>query len=91
MGLQLEAMRQSKPVINTWLESGVPYVSIDGVTGLTVEPNNSEQLTDAILHLYSDKNFVSKLGKNAKIRYLELFESKKTKIKLLHVFGINNF
>lgn len=74
--VQLEAMIYGKPVINTSLPSGVPYVSIHGKTGITVQPKNSRQLAEAINILAKNKKLREKFGKNARERVLENFSEK---------------
>ena len=56
--VQIEAMTFGKPVVNTYIDSGVPYVSKDGVTGITVPPQDAEALRDAM----------KQLGENAELR-----------------------
>lgn len=74
--VQLEAMVYGKPVINTSLPSGVPYVSIHGKTGFTVQPKNSIQLAKAIDILAKNKSLRESLGENARQRILECFNEK---------------
>lgn len=71
--VQLEAMKHSKPVINTWLNTGVNYVSIDRETGLTVEPENVEQLTNTINELLNNDELRLQYGRNARKRVEDLF------------------
>ena len=66
--VQIEAMSFGKPVINTNLPSGVPQVSLDGVTGLTVEPGNVDALANAMQRLVDDRDLKETLGKNAYTR-----------------------
>lgn len=75
--VQLEAMVYSKPVINTSLPTGVPHVSVDGVSGITVEPSSPIQLANAINMLASDKNLRDAYGKNAFKRVKEIFNAEK--------------
>lgn len=79
--VQLEAMKHSKPVINTNLGTGVNYVSVDGETGLTVEPENPEQLSNAINRLLKDDDLRINYGINARKRVEKLFDIKKIKRK----------
>jgi rhamnosyl/mannosyltransferase len=71
--IQLEAMIYGKPVINTDLPTGVPYVSQDGLTGLTVPANDHKALSYAISKLLNDRKLIEIYGLNAKKRLLENF------------------
>jgi glycosyltransferase involved in cell wall biosynthesis len=63
--VQLEAMSNGLPVINTNLKSGVPYVSVHGDTGFTVEPANSDVLNKAIQRIFSDKQLYDRFSKQS--------------------------
>jgi rhamnosyl/mannosyltransferase len=71
--VQLEAMARRKPVVNTQLDTDVPEVSIDGVTGITVPPASPEALTEAINRLLADDGLRSWLGENGRIRVQERY------------------
>lgn len=63
--VQLEAMAFGKPVINTALQSGVPYVSVDGVTGRTVKPGSVRELTAAMEELAGNETLRREYGNHA--------------------------
>lgn len=84
--VQLEAMKHSKPVINTNLGTGVNFVSINNETGLTVEPCNVEELAKAINVLLTDEELRNKLGQNARKRVEELFDIEKIKDKYIKMY-----
>ena len=71
--VQLEAMVFEKPVINTNLPSGVPYVSINKETGLTVEPGSVKQLTKAMQWLVDHEEERRIMGKKGRIRAKKYF------------------
>ena len=64
--VQQEAMAYGKPVINTKLKSGVPEVSVDGETGITVEPGNVDGLAKAMQELIDNPVKRLQLGKAAR-------------------------
>lgn len=63
--VQIEAMAFGKPVINTSLPSGAPYVSVDGVTGKTVRAGHVRELAEAMDLLAQDQKMREEYGKNA--------------------------
>ncbi len=71
--VQIEAMSFGKPVINTALPSGVPYVSIDGVTGLTVPVENPDALADAMQWMVEHEEERLEMGKRARMRVEEKY------------------
>lgn len=89
--VQLEAMVYGKPVINTSLESGVPYVSIDGGSGITVPPCDEKALAAAVNTLAQDEKLREKYGRNAAERVQEQFSEENVIRKLYKVLseGVN--
>ncbi|QWL58529.1 glycosyltransferase [Aeromonas jandaei] len=71
---QLEAMALGTPVINTNLKSGVPWVSLDGETGLTVEPKNFDELKNAIRNILENESLHDVYSKAAIIRVDNYFD-----------------
>lgn len=85
--VQIEAMAFGKPVINTKLPSGVPYVSPHGETGLTVQPGQADELADAMLYLAGHPEERLRMGMQARKRVEEQFrmETMLERVKNLYV------
>lgn len=84
--VQLEAMGCGKPVVNTNLDSGVPWVSQDGVTGITVPPKDPIALAEAITRLLDDEALRSKYGKAARSRVEQEFNQDLMIARLLETY-----
>jgi glycosyltransferase involved in cell wall biosynthesis len=68
----LEMMSSGLPVIATAV-GGNPEAVINNLTGILVEPQKANQISDAILLLANDKELREKMGKNGRISVEEKF------------------
>jgi len=75
--VQLEAMRLGKAVINTDLNSSVPWVARDNKEAVTVPANDTDALAKAMQKLTADKDLCDRLGENGLKRYQEHFSMEK--------------
>lgn len=73
--VQLEAMAHGLPIVNTSLPTGVPWVSQDGKTGITVTPKDSAALANAISTLLTNDDLRRTYGHNARKRVEKRFSS----------------
>lgn len=85
--VQLEAMAYGKPVINTNLPSGVPEVSIHGITGLTVEPGNVCELGDAMQWFIDHPEERCMMGKEARKRLENHYTIEVMSNKILELYN----
>lgn len=85
--VQLEAMAHGLPVINTQLDSGVPYVSLNNLTGITVQPRNISALTEAIRNIQNTPSMYETFSENA-IKRVNDFTQKKMAESYLDLYSI---
>jgi len=83
--VQLEAMAAGKPVINTYLHTGVEEVSINNKTGITVPPRDVKALSAAIKTLLSNPELITKYASQARERYQQNYTLNKFKDRIIKI------
>jgi len=84
--VQLEAMAAGIPVINTSIESGVPDVSLDGITGITVPPADPGSLAQALTALLTDRELRLKMGEAGKARVRKEFSMDQMSMRTMRIY-----
>lgn len=84
--VQLEAMACGRPVVNTLLDSAVPHVSLDGLTGLTVPPADTGALAAALRTLLGDPARRAAMGEAARRRVREEFSAEVMACRTLELY-----
>jgi glycosyltransferase involved in cell wall biosynthesis len=85
--VQVEAMATGIPVVNTNIDSGVPDVSLHGITGITVPPRNTRALVDAIELLLKNPEMRLNYGRAGAIRAREEFSCERMAQRTFSVYA----
>ncbi len=85
--VQLEAMACGKPVVNTAIpHSGVPFVSRDRESGLTVAPGDPAAFSRALRTLLEDRALAHRFGEAGRARVKHEFSKEVTASRVLAVY-----
>jgi len=84
--VQLEAMACNRPVVSTDLETGVPYVNQNGVTGFIVPPRDSWALAEAINRLLEDESLRNRMGVEGRRRVEREFTKERMACETLKLY-----
>lgn len=84
--VQIEALASGLPVINTFLPTGVNFVSPHGVTGWTVPPGDPAALRAAIHALLQDHALLQHFSREARLRAARLFELRLQTTRLHEIY-----
>jgi rhamnosyl/mannosyltransferase len=85
--VQVEAMACGTPVINTMLDSGVPFVSLDGVSGITVPPADIPVLQRSIITILEDPQLRALFSRGALDRVKQYFTLQSMADKTLQLYA----
>lgn len=82
-----EALARGLPAVATQIAgSGVPWVNLDGVTGINVPPGDASALAAALDRLLSDANLRDRMALGARQRYETLFTEHQSIARTLDVY-----
>jgi glycosyltransferase involved in cell wall biosynthesis len=81
----VEAMAAGTPVVATAV-SGIPELVTDGVNGLLIDPEDPEQLADALLALHADPDLAGRLSRQARTTVDEHFDGDRLARELATLF-----
>jgi glycosyltransferase involved in cell wall biosynthesis len=84
---QIEALACGLPVVCTNLDTGVPEVNADGVTGIVVEPANPEALRHALASLIDHPELRTQYGEAGRRRAEALYSVEAMGRNLRDVYG----
>jgi rhamnosyl/mannosyltransferase len=85
--VQLEAMACGKPVVNTSIaRSGVPFVSRDRESGLTVAPGDADAFGRALRTILGDPALARRLGENGRARVKREFAKEVTAGRVMDIY-----
>jgi rhamnosyl/mannosyltransferase len=84
--VQLEAMFCRRPVVSTDLPTGVPWVNVDGETGVVVRAGDAASLHDALERLLADAPYRRALGEAGRKRALQMFTAEKMCAAMLALY-----
>ena len=84
--VQLEAMARGKPVVSTRLATGVPWVNLDGVTGITVPPGDPAALSNALRTLAADPELRARMGEAARLRFATEFTRSQMNVRAMQMY-----
>ena len=86
--VQIEAMSAGKPVVATKIPgSGVSWVNSDKVSGINVEPEDSEALADAFRRILSNEDVYNAFSTQASQRYWTMFTKNLMIDKCLEIYN----
>ena len=85
--VQVEAMAYGKPIVSTRIAgSGVDWVNQNEISGITVPPEDSEQLANAINLLLNNADLYQQYSNGSLTRYTENFTKEIMINKLINYY-----